>query len=483
MEKRKNYLYVLCAFVLIMSDLSAQKLIRVTPGEIDDVLINPGIGFNTFQMFNGDNMDVWIDVLNSVDVSQYGKNEHSDNLNHPVASVAYFRIQWTAIEPEMGKYRWDIIDGLLDIARVRNQSLMLRISPYSGRKGDDVPAWYREKVGPKRDFAFPKWVVDPEDPLYARYFGAMIRALGARYDGHPDLESIDVSIVGFAGENGGAELLTKKTMQALLDPYIDSFKNTPLIVLIHGKEANEYITSKTTVGWRQDCLGDLGFWDRTPAWNHMYDYYPQTILDYNMQDAWKKAPVTFEICGIFDTWAMTEGFETWDLKEAYSNEQVQYIIDQSLKWHISSFNGKSSPVPDKWKPMVDEWLKKMGYRFVLRNFKYPDKVRANGKLNFESWWENKGVAPCYNKNFELALRLKNKESSIIHVTDADIRNWLPGDAVYNDGVFIPYGLTPGNYELQLSIVDRQYRLPRIKLAIEGRDEEGWYTLGNVEVTK
>jgi len=133
--------------------------------------------------------------------------------------------------------------------------------------------------------------------------------------------------------------------------------------------------------------------------------------------------------------------------------------------------------------MVDEWIKKMGYRFVLRNFKYPDKVRANGKLSFESWWENKGVAPCYNKNYELALRLKNKESSIVLVTDADIREWLPGDAVYNDGVFIPYGLSPGNYELQISIIDRQYRQPRIKLAIEGRDEEGWYTLGNIEVTK
>ena len=251
----------------------------------------------------------------------------------------------------------------------------------------------------------------------------------------------------------------------------------------HGKKANEYITSKTSVGWRQDCLGDLGFWDQTPEWNHMYDYYPQTIIDYNMQDAWKKAPVTFEICGIFDTWAMTEGFQTWDLKEPYSNEEIQYIIDQSLKWHMSSFNGKSSPVPDKWKPMVDEWLKKMGYRFVLRNFKYPERVNVNGKLNFESWWENKGVAPCYNRNYELALRLKNHESYIVLTTDANIREWLPGDVVFNEAVYIPYGTIPGKYVLQLSIVDRVHRIPRIKLAIEGRDQEGWYTLGNIEIIK
>jgi hypothetical protein len=486
MQKQNFILIIICLIAVTTADLTGQRTIRVTPAEIDDILINPGMGFNTFQMFNGDNLAVWIDVLNEVDLSEYGKNESHENNDHPIGSVAYFRILWRAIEPEPGKYRWDIIDGLLDIAHERNQTLMLRIAPYSARKEHDVPDWYREMVGPKRDFRdgdrVLKWVVDPEDPRYARYYGNMIRALGARYDGHPGLENMDVSIVGYAGENNGTSVLTDKTMMALLDPYIESFKKTPLVVLIHGKKANEYITSRATVGWRQDCLGDLGFWDQDPAWNHMYDYYPQTIIDYDMQDAWKKAPVTFEICGIFDTWAMTEGFNTWDLNKPYTDEQVQYIIDQSLKWHTYSFNAKSSPVPDKWKPMVDDWMRRMGYRFVLRNFKYPESVRANGKLSFESWWENQGVTPIY-KDYELALRLKNSRSSVVLVTDANIREWLPGDSVFNDGVFIPFGFSPGNYELQVSIVDRQHRQPQVKLAIEGRDEEGWYTLGNIQVTK
>ncbi len=487
MNKKYFLIGFFCLFLTGITNLFSQQIIRVTPKEIDDILINPGIGFNTFQMFNGDNLDVWIDVLNEIDLSRYGKTESLENQNHPVGSIAYFRIQWRAIEPEPGKYQWDLIEGLLDIARKKNQTLMLRISPYSARKQDDVPDWFRQMVGPKRDFKSGervlKWVVDPEDPRYAKYFGDMIRSLGAHFDGHPYLESVDVSVVGYAGENNGMSVLSEITMKALLDPYIESFKKTPLVVLIHGKKANEYITSKTDVGWRQDCLGDLGFWDQTPAWNHMYDYYPQTIIDYEMQDAWKKGPVTFEICGIFDTWAMTQGFNTWDLKQPYTNDEIQYIIDQSLKWHMSSFNAKSSPVPDKWKPMVDDWLRKMGYRFILRNFKYPEQVRVNRLLTFESWWENKGVAPCYNRNYRMAIRLKNAASDIILVTDADITKWLPGDAVFNDAVYIPYDFLPGNYELQVSIVDHQQRIPRIKLAIEGRDEEGWYTLGNIEVIK
>ncbi len=51
-------------------------------------------------------------------------------------------------------------------------------------------------------------------------------------------------------------------------------------------------------------------------------------------------------------------------------------------------------------------VKKMGYRFVLRRFTYPESVKLNGKLWFKMWWENKGVAPIY-KDYPLAFRLIN----------------------------------------------------------------------------
>ena len=94
---------------------------------------------------------------------------------------------------------------------------------------------------------------------------------------------------------------------------------------------------------------------------------------------------------------------------------------------MSSFNAKSSPVPPEWKDLVDDWLKKMGYRFVLRRFSYPDEVNRNGKLHFKSWWENKGVAPCY-KDFTLATAVEIRvRKCIVLPTDANIKEWLPGD--------------------------------------------------------
>ena len=175
-------------------------ILTVRPVEIDDVLSNPGIGFSTFQMFNGDNHQANQDVLRTADLERYQKSRNEqENIDHPATSLAYFRILWSVIEPRQEVYQWEYIDELLKLARLHGQTLMLRISPYKGKPIDDVPAWYREMVGDERNFPHVKWPVDPENPLYAECFGNMIRELGRRYDGHPDLESVDVSFVGWAG--------------------------------------------------------------------------------------------------------------------------------------------------------------------------------------------------------------------------------------------------------------------------------------------
>ena len=259
-----------------------------------------------------------------------------------------------------------------------------------------------------------------------------------------------------------------------MDAYFDSFKKTPLIILLQDKEYSFYATSRANVGWRVDCIGDLGFWAKEQnGWTHMYRYYPQSIINFGMRDAWKKAPVSLEICGTFKNWKEKQGYNTHD---------VNYIIDETLKWHISTFNAKSSGVPEQWWPQINRWLKKMGYRFVLRSFAYPEYVGSNKKLAFKTWWENKGVAPCYKK-FLLAIRLSNGKKSTIMITDADITSWMPGDNIYDDAVFVPYEMPIGEYDLQIGIVDCQSHKPVINLAIKGRDTEGWYSIGKIKVVK
>ena len=446
-------------------ELTAQTTVVVRPKEIDDVLVNPGIGFTTFQRFNGDALNEGETWTEGYPIVYQELKGDLNNKNYPMTSIAYFRIYWRFLEPEKGKYNWNLLDAALRTAHERKQTLMLRVAPYGTKPDNDVPDWYRQMMGDESGKRFPvKWRTDPEDPRYGRSFGGLIRELGKRYGGHPDLESVDLSIVGAWGEGAGAADLSDITRHDLVDSYLESFGNTPLVIMLTDEKTNKYAVSRKPVGWRVDCLGDMGGFSR-PDWSHMQDSYPGRIANFGMRDAWIEAPVSFEACWVMQHW-LDKG---WD---------VNYIIDQSLKWQISSFNAKSSAVPEQDWPAVNRWLKKMGYRFVLRTFTYDSIVPAHGRIAFTTWWENKGVAPCY-KNFALALRLKNEARAQIFLTLADIRKWLPGGVLYDDAVFVQPDMPAGEYELSLAIVDPASRSPKVKLAIAGMEPDGWYPLGKI----
>ena len=449
----------------------------IRPVEIYDVLQNPGMGFMTFQRFNGDDLNEGSGWTEGFPIEYQEFDGDLTNEDHPATTIAYWRVYWKFIEPERGQYQWGMLDRALRTARSRGQTVMLRIAPYGTGDERDVPDWYRDMVGPETEWKYNnpvnKWAVDPEDTRYAKYFGGLIRAMGERYDGHPDLEAVDLSIVGAWGEGAGSELLSRKTMEALVDSYTESFTKTPIIALLMDKQTNTYANSRISVGWRVDCIGDLGFWAKDQnGWTHMYDFYPQEIINAGVRDSWKTSPVSFEICGTFRRWKEREG---------YDQDDVMYIFNETLKWHMSSFNAKSSPVPPEWQDLVDDWLKKMGYRFVLRRFSYPGEASRNGQLPFKSWWENKGVAPCY-KDFTLAIRLKSGNRVAVLPTDAFIPGWLPGDNIFDDAVYIPGNLPAGMYDLQLGIVDPWGFEPKVNLAIEGKEEDGWYPIGQVKIT-
>ena len=351
------------AFLLIVAlvpALAQETVVR--PREIDEVLTNPGSGFMTFQRFNGDSLNQGLKWTEGFPIDYQEFKGSLENKNHPATSIAYFRIYWKFVEPAMGQYNWEMLDHAITTARQRKQTLMLRIAPYGSEDNNDVPGWYCAMVGKEDSGKLPEkgWRTDPKDPRYAQYFGAMVHAVGERYDGNPDLESVDLAIVGPWGEGAGSGLLSQKTREALVNAYLEGFRKTLLVMLLTDRKTNTYGLSRRDVGWRVDCLGDMGGF--SPTWCHMLDYYPEGIINFGMQDAWKKAPVSLEVCWVRQHWKD----KGWD---------VDYIIDQSLKWHISSFNAKSSPVPEEWWPQVNRWLKKMGYRFVLRKFTYPAVIR------------------------------------------------------------------------------------------------------------
>ena len=95
--------------------------------------------------------------------------------------------------------------------------------------------------------------------------------------------------------------------------------------------------------------------------------------------------------------------------------------------------------------------------------------------------ENTGVAPPY-KSYVLAMRLRGGGKSIVLDTDAKPAAWLPGTHRFVAELNLPDEAQRGDYELSIGVLSPHDRKPRVKLAIEGQDAEGWYPLSRVSVT-
>ena len=443
----------------------AQRTNVIRPVEITGVLVNPGMGIQTFQRFNGEAL---YPTLRWSEAGPTQKGAASPaKPDFPATSLAYCRWFWSELEPQPGKYRWEILDNALAEARKHDQTLDIRIMPYDGTH--PMPEWYRNSGARRANKSTDRdgeiWSPDGDDPLYLKHWGALVLAAGARYDGHPYLDSVDVSTVGYWGEGWGPHLPSWQRQKELIDLYFDAFKRTPLLMNFDEPHALEYGV-KRGAGWRLDCWGDLG--GRGKGMMHMLDMYPQQVVRTGIQDAWQKYPVSLETCGTPSHWKQWGG--------GYTDAQLQLIFDQAVRWHATSINIKSTPIPKDWQPKWDEFQKQIGYRLVLSRFEYPKAAKAGETMPVTSWWINKGVAPPYG-NFVLAVSI----GDAVIKTPADLKKWLPGDQVFEGSLYVPETLKPGDYKLRVAVLDARTDKPAVKLAIQGLQEDGWYELGAIRI--
>jgi hypothetical protein len=147
---------------------------------------------------------------------------------------------------------------------------------------------------------------------------------------------------------------------------------------------------------------------------------------------------------------------------------------------VSSVNIKSSAIPSEWKSAFEELQKRMGYRFILRRLEYPRAAKAGTMMAVHMWWLNAGVAPVY-REYELAVQLRSEAGSAVIKLPVDVRKWLPGDAVYDGTIYLPAGLQPGEYRVRVALLDPRTEQAAIRLAIEGRQPDGWYDLGALRI--
>ena len=426
------------------------------PDISDALLSNPGIGFICAPGLMGDPEEVHDNRGEIVEKYRFAPSQKT--WNHPDSGLSYAGGAWRDIEKEEGCYDWSEFDAKLERAGRLGCNAIVRIMPYSLTV--DIPSWLRERF--PEDPEYPFWRIDPNTTDYAELWARFVRAFAARYDGHPLISSVDMAMCGAWGEGAGSEFVEQEKLEKIVLAYCEGFRRTPMQCLLHDPVSVGLIRRhRQDIGFRVDCLGDMGgFHGKT--WNHMQDFYPVNIENFDMHDAWEKGPVVFEAC-----WHMNDWYRAgWD---------IEYIIDESLKWHISSYNSKQTTVPEAWKEQVAGWVRKMGYRLELRRIRAGSENRC---VQVEMLWCNTGAAPCYQA-YPIVLRLENAEGTRFFRVEEDIRKWLPDE---DHLVRAATGeLCPGTYTLSAGIDTGVRELGMLQLAIQGRDGEGFYPMGTVRV--
>lgn len=430
---------------------NAGSNVSVTPQEITDLLANPGMGWQTFHTF--------ADVDSKLDGLPSGS--------------AYFRYTWDDLEPTDGGIDVSPIQNALTKARAAGQTLMFRVMTAGDAPGY-APSWL-EAAGCKV-FKFntggPQLTApDLDDATCYTRFEKLMNAVGAALGKEPDVQ-VDLGGIGlwgeghFSGTTPEVPLPSIATRKKVADLHFSLFPSSPKTGLIGDVELLTYSVSKGA-GWRADCFGDYGMFSAT--WNHMEDMYKQHVSQAQADGAWQKAPVAWESCGTMQDW-VDEGFD------------IHGIFQYGLDLHGSFINNKSATIPAgaQYRTEIEAALQKLGYRLVVRTVTHAKTVSAGGTLHVGLSVENVGVAPPYHP-FGFEIRLSPSSGTpVVLKSQADVQTWAPGTHTVEEDLALPATLPTGSYSLAVGITGTP-GVPMLRLAIAGRDADGFYPLSNVVV--
>jgi hypothetical protein len=470
---------LLAAALLPVNTVAAERrpaMVTVTPEETDELLPNPGIGWQTFH------------------VTRTRDRTLPDWLP---STVHYARWGWGTLEPQAGRLDTGFLDKVLRESREAGQRLAFRVMCCSTNRRDPYfPSWLEGVGGRILQVEYgsgPKLPVpDLDDAVVLQRHLDFIRRLGQRYDGHPDIDHVDLGSVGWWGEwhmssSKTARMPTAATQRKIVDAYLAAFKQTRLLMLMGGGPMLTYAT-QNGCGWRADCLGDMGGFSKT--WCHMRKGYPVWLQKAGVLDAWKTAPVAWESCWDMRRWVK----EKWPLR---------FIFNYALALHGSYLNNKSAPLPEgpEVRAEIERFVRRLGYRLVLRELRHPSSIAAGGEVAVAMKWQNVGSAPCY-RPYRVAYRLSDaKGFRRALVGTVTVEKWMPGSVPLftedfykgewdlpngevvsvDDRITLPADLPAGEHTLSIAVVGAESLEPAIRLGIKGRGQDGWYRLSTIRV--
>lgn len=206
-------------------------------------------------------------------------------------------------------------------------------------------------------------------------------------------------------------------------------------------------TDKARIGYHNDCFlssaDDYGTYNDYGNSSTPSQAATETLRNYMSGDS-KYVPVGGETCD--DTYSPQNDCENAGIAET-----------EMAKMHYSFLNcAYNNKVNDDWQTggCMMNIKKRLGYRFVLKDFTCPKQVTSGTSFNITFNISNAGYASPYNER-PIYVVLKNKadgKTSSVKLA-ADVRKWYPGSIKVDEIISIP-SITPGTYDLYIYMPDK-----------------------------
>ena len=362
-------------------------------------------------------------------------------------SVVYLRFDWASVEPQRGQYDWKLVDEAIAAWKPRGAAVSMRVMTCNAHSSGyySSPKWLFDEgckgfeylkggddptSGGKR---IPRIEPDYSDPLYLKRHGEFLAAMGARYDGRPEVEFLDIGSYGIWGEWHTSNPASAAVRKQIVDLYTRAFTKTPLVFMTDDAEVLKYALA-SGAGLRRDGVGSP--WHEQ-NWIGSKKYAGVT----GMAEAWQRAPVVFEWFGDYN-YLKSKG---WSFDAA-----VEFMLSN----HVTLINDNFGRVPPEAMPQLNRLARLAGARLVLRELAHPASVKPGAPLALNMKWANTGAGKIYGPcGLRLFLTDANGQPVCHLDAKADPRSWLPGERDVAEVWALPASVKPGAYGLAVAVMD------------------------------
>ncbi len=303
----------------------------------------------------------------------------------PCLDHIYLRLAWGYLEPEEGKFDWEVIDKVIEPYVAAGIGISFRIScKETGDLYYATPEWVK-KAGAKGTDMGNSWEPDYGDPIFLQKLENFHKAFAARYAGKDYVRYVDVGSYGDWGEGHTASSSKRdwdwSVIRKHFDIYDKYYKNTQIVV------SDDFVGSRIV----QEGKEEIKRYVLDHGWTYRDDsicvnYFVQSV-GYDtvrspelFESVWRDVPVVLEL----DHYSKTIKYNDWH------NGDTFYLAAVNTHSTYAGFHGYT----DEWVSENPEFAVRMGNK--LGYWYFVDNVTlSEDKVAIK--WRNNGMSKAYNK--------------------------------------------------------------------------------------